>query len=58
MMGNVLILRDPADNIKIDKGKSSEKVDGAVAEVMALGTYMKNKETNDYFIDPSIWKKS
>ena len=33
---NVFISTDPAGNIKIDKKKSTEKVDGAVALVMAL----------------------
>ena len=33
---NIVIRQDPAGNIKIDKAKSSEKVDGAVAMVMAL----------------------
>ncbi len=37
MMGNIEIRIDPADNIKIDKGKSQEKVDGPVSLVMALG---------------------
>ena len=35
-MDNIFIKQDPAGNIKIDKAKSSEKVDGAVALVMAL----------------------
>ena len=39
-LSNVLIIRDPAGNIKIDKDKSSEKVDGPVTAVMALGTWM------------------
>jgi phage terminase large subunit-like protein len=39
-MSNVHIQRDPAGNVKLDKGKSSEKVDGAVACVMALGEYL------------------
>lgn len=39
-MGNILLRRDPADNIKIDKAKSGDKVDGPVSIVMALGTYM------------------
>ena len=38
--GNVELRRDPADNIKIDKKRSSEKVDGMVALVMALGGYL------------------
>ena len=36
MMDNVFIRRDPAGNIKMDKAKSTEKIDGAVAMVMAL----------------------
>jgi phage terminase large subunit-like protein len=39
-MGNIMLRRDPADNIKIDKAKSGDKVDGPVSIVMALGTYM------------------
>jgi phage terminase large subunit-like protein len=35
--GNVEISVDPADNIKMDKKKSREKIDGMVAAVMALG---------------------
>ena len=30
------IRRDPAGNIKMDKEKSTEKIDGSVATVMAL----------------------
>ncbi len=40
MCGNVVLQRDAAGNIKIDKGKSSEKVDGMAALVNALGGYM------------------
>jgi len=40
MMSNVAIKRDPTDAIKIDKAKSSEKVDGMVALAMALGREM------------------
>ena len=36
-VGNVEISVDPADNIKMDKKKSREKIDGMVALVMALG---------------------
>lgn len=36
MMDNVVVKSDPAGNIKMDKEKSSEKIDGAVALVMAL----------------------
>jgi len=55
MMGNVLIISDAAENIKIDKDKSNEKVDGAVAEVMAYGTYQNLIEDYRFTIDPNIW---
>lgn len=35
-MDNIFIRTDPAGNIKPDKEKSSEKIDGAVATIMAL----------------------
>ena len=36
MMDNIFIKTDPAGNIKPDKEKSTEKIDGVVATVMAL----------------------
>ena len=36
MMDNIFIHRDPVGNIKPDKEKSTEKIDGAVAMIMAL----------------------
>jgi len=36
MMDNVYVRTDPAGNIKMDKEKSTEKIDGSVALVMAL----------------------
>lgn len=41
-MDNAYVRTDPAGNLKIDKEKSTEKVDGAVALVMALDRAMKN----------------
>lgn len=35
-MDNVTIKQDPAGNIKADKEKSTEKIDGAIATIMAL----------------------
>ena len=35
-MDNIFIRQDPAGNIKADKEKSTEKIDGAVATIMAL----------------------
>jgi phage terminase large subunit-like protein len=40
MASNVAIKRDPADNIKPDKAKSSDRIDGIVALVMAVGREM------------------
>ena len=36
MVDNIYIRTDPAGNIKADKSKSTEKIDGAVAMIMAL----------------------
>jgi phage terminase large subunit-like protein len=36
MMDNIFIRTDPAGNIKPDKEKSTERIDGAVALIMAL----------------------
>lgn len=40
MLGNVELGTDPAGNIKPDKAKSSEKIDGIVSTIMALGLIM------------------
>ena len=42
-MDNAYVRTDPAGNLKLDKEKSTEKVDGAVALVMALDRAMKNQ---------------
>lgn len=42
MMDNISIRTDPAGNIKMDKSKSIEKIDGAVASVMALDRALRN----------------
>lgn len=36
MMDNIFIRTDPAGNIKADKSKSTEKIDGAIAMIMGL----------------------
>lgn len=43
MMDNVFVRQDPAGNIKMDKQKSTEKIDGAVALVMALDRAIRNE---------------
>ena len=42
MMDNIYIRTDPAGNIKPDKEKSTEKIDGAVALIMALDRAIRN----------------
>lgn len=42
-MDNIYIKTDPAGNIKPDKDKSTEKIDGAVALIMALDRAIRNE---------------
>ena len=44
MMDNIYIRTDPAGNIKPDKEKSTEKIDGAVATIMALDRALRNAD--------------
>jgi phage terminase large subunit-like protein len=48
MLTNVILRLDPAGNVKIDKGKSTEKVDGPVAMVMAFAQTMLEDKTSLY----------
>lgn len=43
MMDNVTVKTDPAGNIKPDKEKSTERIDGAVAAIMALDRALRHK---------------
>lgn len=42
MANNVVVKQDPAGNIKPDKGKSIEKIDGIVSTIMALELAIRN----------------
>ena len=59
-VSNVALQKDPAGNVKIDKSKSAEKVDGAVSCVMALGEYLtaiggeKKVDINEIYKDRGI----
>ena len=44
MAGNVAVAQDPAGNLKPAKDKSTERIDGIVAIVMALGRAMLPQE--------------
>ena len=47
MMDNIFIRTDPAGNIKPDKEKSTEKIDGAVGTIMALDRSLRHKKNNE-----------
>lgn len=42
MMDNIYVKTDPAGNIKPDKEKSTERIDGAVALIMTLDRDIRN----------------
>lgn len=51
-MDNIFIKRDPAGNIKPDKEKSTEKIDGTVATIMALDRAIRcGNDTGDSIYD-------
>lgn len=51
MLASTLVKTDPAGNIKPDKEKSTQKIDGIVAAIMALGEWLTaqaNDDSNPY----------
>ena len=55
MMDNIFIRQNPAGNIKPDKEKSTEKIDGAVAAIMALDRAIRNgSSTGSVYDDREI----
>lgn len=46
MMDNIYVRTDPAGNIKADKEKSTEKIDGAIATIMALDRAIRHQNMN------------
>ncbi len=51
MMDNIYIRTDPAGNVKADKEKSTEKIDAAVATVMALDRAIRNQGSDGSVYD-------
>jgi phage terminase large subunit-like protein len=51
MAQNVVMRKDPAGNIKPDKEKSTEKIDGIVAAIMALDRCVRNKDDDGSIYD-------
>lgn len=47
MLSNVVVREDVNGNKRPDKAKSSEKIDGIVAAIMALGQHLSDVKTND-----------
>ena len=60
MMDNIHVRTDPAGNIKPDKEKSTEKIDGAVALIMALDRAIRNEgskfDLNEYSTEDMLDK--
>lgn len=55
MAGNVVMEQDPAGNIKPTKAKSTEKIDGIVAMIMAVGMAVMNAgDTNSIYDERGI----
>lgn len=54
MAGNVVVEKDPAENIKPTKAKSPEKIDGIVAAIMALDRCIRNEgQQGSIYDDPN-----
>lgn len=51
MMDNIYIRTDPAGNIKPDKEKSTERIDGAVATIMALDRAIRHQGSTESVYD-------
>lgn len=54
MMDNIHVRTDPAGNIKPDKQKSTEKIDGAVAMIMALDRAIRNENKESVYDERGI----
>ena len=49
MMDNIYVKTDPAGNIKPDKEKSTERIDGVVALIMALDRSIRNENKGSVY---------
>jgi phage terminase large subunit-like protein len=54
MADNLVVRRDPAENIKPDKEASTERIDGMVALIMALARAMVHGESGSVYDDRGI----
>jgi phage terminase large subunit-like protein len=49
MMDNVVARMDPSGNVKPDKEKSREKIDGVVALIMAIDLALRHPESKSVY---------
>ena len=49
MADNVVVTSDPAENVKPDKSKSIERIDGIVALIMALDRALRQENTTSVY---------
>ena len=54
MVSNVAIKMDPAGNVKPDKGKSTERIDGIVALAMAIGLHSRTPKAATFEVPASL----
>ena len=54
MASNITVREDPAGNLKPDKEKSTEKIDGMVALIMALGRAMVEVESESVYSERGL----
>jgi phage terminase large subunit-like protein len=54
MFGNATYRKDPAGNIKPDKERAAEKIDGVVATVMVIGLMTKADESRSVYEDHGL----
>ncbi len=54
MLSNIALQEDPAGNIKPNKSKSTEKIDGIVALIMSLGEYMTEGNVSSIYDDRGL----
>ena len=55
MLSNVVLAVDPAGNIKPDKAKSGDKIDGVAATVTAIGNWLMSLQEEDEVQLPDDW---
>jgi phage terminase large subunit-like protein len=51
---NTVVTKDPSGNRKLNKAKSTGRIDGLVAMTMAFGVAATYAEDDDYYKDPSF----